>query len=583
MKFPKQILAEAKNMLRSKFILISMILAFVFITAGVPVLGMVVEKLVENQYSYYSSYNESITVDGVTISPDNDFYWEIQNYSSQRDYIADWFDNEQAAEYAVELNEEMLAFYLKYAPLITPWSYEDGYYRSDYRTGLMYTMRTYVNDLWVLSLEDPDIEALTMAVEMVSYGQVSTLFEMSEEDIAEYKENMERDLAAFDELMLNDDFSKYVEIQSRIYEQEIESNLARLETLEADIIANPDQEDYIADEIKYLERYNKNIEENYLPELAYRLEHNVIPSDGSWQDLALNSITSAKSTITRATDDKMTKEQFEDDTWTKREYGTYANYEKALAIEVQEANVDIFVAQSSLESDAPDMSFVQSGARQNLYNMFSLSMLVVVFGALVGGWCIASEFQSGTVRLLMIRPRTRIKIYLSRFFAGLALVYALYAVAFIVTAIVQGALYGFGDYFLPNYTASGTVNFFLMWIGDFFAVSMSAVFIYSLSFAMSAVIKNMAVAMIIPTIALVGTVVGMAFLSSQEPISLIAYTPIPYLTMYDFFGSDYTAVNQLVSKGVPLSIGLGAVVLLLSSAILLVIAGVLFKKKDITN
>ncbi len=406
---------------------------------------------------------------------------------------------------------------------------------------------------------------------------------MTEIEKADEIARLEEALDNFDKLMVDNDFSVYVDIMKLQYENNIQSNLDRIETLEADIINDPSQEEYISDEIDRLLSDNLAIEQTQIPELDYRLEHNIIYNDGTWQDEALSSKTNSQRQILESDLYKMTEEQFYEDQWNVDRYGTYQAYEESIEQSLQEAEFDLFVAESSLNSNKPDMEFVEDGARQGSYEIFSFGMIIMMFGVLIGGWVIASEFQSGTVRLLMIRPRTRLKVMFSKFIAGIALIYVLYFAVFIISLITQGFTKGFSDFMYPNYTASGEINFFIMFIGHFFAISTAFVFIYTLGFAASVIIRNIAVAIILPIIIMFGSTILMAFLTSRPPFDLIAYTPLPYMSMQDFFGESYTITGQLIEKGVPLSIELGMVVLLVYSAILIAIAAVVFKKHDITN
>ncbi len=582
MNFFKQIVAEAKNMLRSKFIFISVILVLVFVVIGVPLLGLLMDKIQDNVSSSYYYYSEPLIVDGVTIDPDNDYYWEIQNLLEQQEYLHEWLEGEAAQGYGYELTDMYLDFYVTDATLLTPL---DEDYNSDYRSGLIYNMRTYMTNLYVLGVVDPDVAALTLAVESIGYGSTSvdTLLKMSNEEVEEYRTTAQQNLDDFDGLMKNNDFAKYVEIKTRMYQQDIEDNLARIETLEADIIANPGQEEFAADEIANLLQTNEIIENTYIPELEYRLANGVVYNDGSWQDAAITSQTSSKTSVDYATTYKLSPEEYEENSWMQDYYGTYADYEEKLEAERKAAEELLFIANSSLESGMPDMSFVPEGARQQMYNTFPLALLVILLGALIGGWCIAGEFQSGTIRLLMVRPRTRMVVLFTRYFAGLGLVYLVYTASFIINLVVKGVQFGMADYMLPNYTASSQMSFLMMFVGDFFAVSMSAVFVYSLSFAISTIAKNIAVSIIIPTIAILGSTIALAYFSSQPPLDFLAYTPLPYLLMYDFFGNGYNALNQLIGKGVPITMPLGAAMLALYSAVLMGAAALVFQKKDITN
>ncbi len=582
MNFFKQIVAEAKNMLRSKFIFISVILVLVFVVVGVPLLGLLMDKIQDNVSSSYYYYSEPLIVDGVTIDPDNDYYWEIQNLLEQQEYLHEWLEGEAAQGYGYELTDMYLDFYVTYATLLTPL---DEDYNSDYRAGLIYNMRNYMTNLYVLGVVDPDVAALTLAVESIGYGSTSvdTLLKMSNEEVEEYRTTAQQNLDDFDGLMKNNDFAKYVEIKTRMYQQDIADNLARIETLEADIIANPGQEEFAADEIANLLQTNEIIENTYIPELEYRLANGVVYNDGSWQDAAITSQTSSKTSVDYATTYKLSPEEYEENSWMQDYYGTYADYEEKLEAERKAAEELLFVANSSLESGMPDMSFVPEGARQQMYNTFPLALLVILLGALIGGWCIAGEFQSGTIRLLMVRPRTRMVVLFTRYFAGLGLVYLVYTASFIINLVVKGVQFGMADYMLPNYTASSQMSFLMMFVGDFLAVSMSAVFVYSLSFAISTIAKNIAVSIIIPTIAILGSTIALAYFSSQPPLDFLAYTPLPYLLMYDFFGNGYNALNQLIGKGVPITMPLGAAMLALYSAVLMGAAALVFQKKDITN
>ncbi len=579
MNFFKQIFAETKKMLRSKFILISGILVVAFVVGGVPLM----ELITNNMYgSYYPGGMETVTIDGVDYENENQLTWELSWLLDQQEYMTNAFQDTETLKLAEEINNRLIDFYSTYAPLITG--------QDDYRSWMSYEMSEAIKDIFVienLSEDETEILRLTEAISFIGYNldEITIFSEMTEVERAERISELEMTLSDYDRLVVENDFSAYVDLQKRNLSNEIEDAYVRIETLEQDTIEDPSQEQYVSQEIRYLETRIKDIEENQIPELDFRLENNIAINDGSWQDEALSEITNNNSNILYAENNTMTEEEFFQDNWQVEQYGTYEAYLESVEKDIQDAQFNILVAQSSLDSGKPDMKFVPDGSRAKLYGQFTSSFLVAVFGVLIGGWVMASEFQVGTIRLLMIRPRTRTKVLLSRFLAGLLLVLAVYFLVFFLSFIVSGFSGGFSDYFYPNYTASAEIPFFVAFSGHFFAVFTNMVFAYSLSFALSTIVKNIAVSVVVPTIALIGSAILIQFLTMYPPIDILSFTPLPYIgTLHNFFdGQRWGPVQQLMDKGMSLSLELGVVMLLLYSAIFVVICGIVFRKKDITN
>ncbi len=583
MNFFKQIPAEAKNMLRSKFILISLIVMFLLIVVGFPVFSYVSELMWQSNYSYYGYEEDPIIIDGVEYTTDSEMGWEYRYLSDQLEYMGQSTAG-VALEMSTDLTEALLEFYGSYIPYATT-DYREGIY--DYRERLSYQMRDNIIEKYLLNYGELNEAALNEVQMWVHFDTIAALTydDLTDAEKQQRIDEIDAELAAFDGLMVNNDFSKYVEIQKANHLQDIEATLERIETLEADLLKNPAQEEFVSQEIEGLLLDIERIENTSIPMLDYRLENNVVIDDGSWQDSAIQTMESSLSRIMYLENDieNYTEEEFLEDSWLVQQYGTFDAYIQAQRNELIEAQENLFIAESSISNDKPDMSFVDDGARQNLYNSFMYLMIIMVFAVLIGGWAISSEFQSGTVRLLMIRPRTRIKVLFSRYIAGLKIILLLFFAVFIVQAIVYGFMYGFSDYGYPNYTANGEQNFFLMLIAHIFACSSAVAFIYSLSYTVSVLSRNIAVSIIVPVLIIFGAATLMAWLAQQPAIDILAFTPLPYITMYDFFVGNYNSVTELVSKGMPLSLELGIAVMLIYSAVLMAIATFVFKKKDITN
>ncbi len=566
MNFIKQITAEMKNMIHSKFIIISASIIFLLITIVPTLFATVINNTFGGPFYggvYYESYGMNID-------------WEIENLEMSLEYAGQDLSAEQL-KYLTAYVDELLAFYEKY---------QDAFEEESYITNMIYEPAARVGENFILDLEPGyDPEELKMGLSYVYYNDefINSLPEKTDAELqAMYDENLNI-INLYDELVTSREVGKYVEIQKIFINERIENYVEQIEVLEASIIENPENEEVFSSQIDDMNANIRQMQEIQIPTLDYRAENNIAPNDGSWQDGALNAAESARYNI-EYSQNPMSEDAFNNDPWMVQQYQTYDDYLKENEIIIQNAQLDLKIAQDSIDSGKPDMSFVEDGARVKTQSTLSATMFIAVFGILVGGWAVASEFQSGTIRLLMIRPRTREKVFISRFIAGLVLTFLLFLSVFVFNTLLNGFIYGFGDYAFPNYTGSGEINFFVMLIGQFFATSTALIFFYVLSFFASSIFKNMAVAIILPTLCLVGGAIFMAFLTQLPLVQFLSFTPIPYISMENFFleSSGYV-IDNLITKGMMLSVSLGAAVMLVYSAILFVISMITFKKLDITN
>lgn len=79
----------------------------------------------------------------------------------------------------------------------------------------------------------------------------------------------------------------------------------------------------------------------------------------------------------------------------------------------------------------------------------NLIILITLFTVIVAGDSLAGEFASGTIKLLLIRPASRLKILLSKYVSMLLFGILLLVILFIVSILINGILYGFGNIDLP--------------------------------------------------------------------------------------------------------------------------------------
>ena len=208
--------------------------------------------------------------------------------------------------------------------------------------------------------------------------------------------------------------------------------------------------------------------------------------------------------------------------------------------------------------------------------------IVALFGVLLGGWLIASEYQQGTIRLLMIRPKTRTKILLSKFLAALLVWLAVDLIGSTLNLLTNGILFGFSDFAYPNYTVAGEIGFIAYYLPKLLACILPILFAFAIAFMLSVLVKNIAISIAVPIVIYIGSIIVMNIFAYQDSMAWIAYTPLPFLQMSSFF-SRYSNIQYIIQRGINLNITFGVLQLLVLSALFTGIAVYVFKKRDIVN
>lgn len=594
MSFLKQTNMEIKSILRSKFLLIIGILVLLS-SIAIPVIGVLTKPDPNGNYypggpiiyeksmampayggDYYNG-QEPITVDGVTILPDNPFYSNVQGLDQYDDYIdASAFTTPEALDLVLEMTDMELDYFLRAAQAIT--TYED------YRINLVWDTTKLYDKFIYEKAGTTDIAVLKEALNYRYYADPNT-FDDTYVNISasERQAAIDKDDAYLNrlyEVIENNNFDEFIAISIEQQQSQIDSINKSIEIQEQTIIEHPDQEEELNRYIEDMKKQIKIIKESTIPLLQFRLEKHIVPGENTWQNSAISSIENANSQLAYST--LLSEEDYNKDPYLPQQYKSYDRYRTAIQAQIDKANNDILVAQSSLDSDEPDMTFVPEGARNQTTNFLYYSALVALFAVILGGWLMASEFQLGTIRLLMIRPKTRIKILMSKFAASLVICLGIYLAGTVLNMVTTGICFGFSDFGFPNYTASGAVGFLAYYIPKFLACSVTIIFGYCTAFMLSTVAKNIAVAIAVPAICFVMSIVGMSQIAYTEAAHWLAWTPIPFVEMSQFF-TQYSPVQTMISNGVPLSLGYGIGLLLGLSVIFTVISAWVFKKKDITN
>ncbi|MDN3015902.1 ABC transporter permease subunit [Paenibacillus sp. BSR1-1] len=79
----------------------------------------------------------------------------------------------------------------------------------------------------------------------------------------------------------------------------------------------------------------------------------------------------------------------------------------------------------------------------------NMMILITIFTIIIVGDSVAGEFSFGTIKLLLIRPASRVKILVSKYISFLLFGMLLLLTLFVISVLVNGILYGFGYMDLP--------------------------------------------------------------------------------------------------------------------------------------
>ncbi|MDD2502788.1 MAG: ABC transporter permease [Clostridia bacterium] len=602
--FIRQIKYEIRNIIRSKFLLIISVL---LIAAAIvlPILNFIASKRPRD--NYYGPYpmpiyetmsyrdgidrpiypgkpgmdKDSITIDGVTIKSDNPFFWDISYLIQEKEQLEnnkERFTSPEALDLYLALLDTELQFSLNFAKNITNYQ--------DYRASMKWMAQESMYGKFIFENIDVPEDVLLEAVSQRWYMEPEMLkskyLDLTAEERLEALDALDEELASLMAILENNDFPQYVDLRIKQENKNIDNIHEQIAVQEQEIINNPSQEDMINQMILDLKR-QITYSENNISLLQLRLEKNIIPGEDVWQNYALSDMENYRNQLSYT--EILTEEKFNQETWLVQQHGSYSKYVVAIQKQIDALNNGIIIAEKSIDADKPDMKYVNGGSRSRTFQFLNYSIFVALFAALLGGWIMASEFQQGTIRLLMIRPKTRTKILMAKFTSALVICLFIYGFSSLLNIVTNGIFFGFSDYAFPNYTVSGEIGFFGYYLPKMLACTIPVIFIFAFAFMLSVVVKNVAVSIAVPIAAYIGSTIVTSILALTRSSSWFAYTPLPYLQLSTFFTQENTLYNPIYGYGntMTLNITYGILLLLGLSVVCSAISILVFNRRDIVN
>lgn len=373
---------------------------------------------------------------------------------------------------------------------------------------------------------------------------------------------IEKDIEAYNEYKKEyDKFLKELDSNSWKYfvNKEIKTTTDEIASLEKE-----------REKAKNKELYNSRIKEekNKLEKLKLRLEKD-IPYDNNYLNIALEGYKQApqtykefKESIIKNTSEFNIKEEYQ----IKRQYIEYMK---------NNAN-NKYIIDNKVDINSPKTT------RNLLINTLSDNFLfIMIIVAAVAGSIVSTEFDKGTIKLLLIRPYSRNKILLSKYIVSMFMIIFAILSAFIMQLIIGGIFFGFSSLNIPvviyNFVQNKVmhINLFKYIFDNVLAVLPEFILLATLAFAIST----------ITNVSTLGVALPIVGVGAADIINLIAINrniiPLKYFVTlnWNFTNYLYGGVNSFPTLSIPFSILICAIYFL----IMIITAFIVFNKRNIKN
>lgn len=235
---------------------------------------------------------------------------------------------------------------------------------------------------------------------------------------------------------------------------------------------------------------------------------------------------------------------------------------------------DIAINEYRIKHDLPPVDQFSDNAWSYVKTNANLLQLVGVFVIIIASTIVSVEFKQGTIKLLLIRPPSRLKVLLSKYVTVQLYSLLLVVVLFILSFILGAIFFGLNSDYVHLVYQNGEVierSQFAQMVFYYLAHCAMFVVLGTLSFAISTVFRSEAISIAISVLAYIigGTITGfLMFFFDWAKYLLFANDPAQY----------FADVPTLIEG---MSLGFSLIVLVIYWAIFLAIALFVFQKREV--
>ncbi len=277
-------------------------------------------------------------------------------------------------------------------------------------------------------------------------------------------------------------------------------------------------------------------------------------------------------------------------------YKSYHRYVLPVEPAVKAANNAINAVKYSFEKNIPISGNESKSASEYLTSQIKIINVVICLLMIVmAGTTMSNEFMSGSIRLLLVRPRSRSKILLSKILSVFIYGAGLMLISFVIMSALNTGLCETKNLFAKTVMVNFSGNAYAILpvvlalfkcILSLFSVNVMVSFSIFLSVLFT---KGGVLAVALANMVQIADVFANELFNEINIVfnGLLEYTPVPYLEMsfylenpvdYNALQSGYSASLQTVFNPI-----IGAVVVTICSAVFYMLAFLIFKKKQIKN
>ncbi len=382
--------------------------------------------------------------------------------------------------------------------------------------------------------------------------------------------------------VIKNDYLVYLGKNINSSKEEIKNLKSTIKISEDEVKKNPNNKNYVTS----LENSKIQLDalEKRLKATEYRYNNKIPYDNKNWKN---NTIRDIANRIDENGERLLSETEFTQYNSAEIAKGyTYEEYKKDYEKKTKSIEQAIALDWYSLENDIPQVKF-DNDIRNSLDRTYLMYVSVaIILCIIIGGGIVSSEYSTGTVRLLMIRPVSRWKILFSKLISVFIIGYGVLLTTVILNIISSGIVNGFGGLATKVISFSGETivkqNFVISIIPKLLFSSISLIFIIALVFAISTIIKNTALAVGLTTVAYLGSSVATMIMASLG-MRWVGKTILPYMNLSTFItNSDYTEMFKS-QYSIVLNSTMGAIQLSVFATILIIASFLVFQKRDVMN
>ncbi|KMT21924.1 ABC transporter permease [Clostridium cylindrosporum] len=410
--------------------------------------------------------------------------------------------------------------------------------------------------------------------------ELQSYLKLSKEELKSKKDALTKEKEEIKKTIKSNDYIAYVKKSIKNRDLTIKNTNTEIANLEKKLNTNKKE---ISNQIASLKE-NLNTEKSLLKLDEYRLKNKITYEKDNWRS---NTLEEMSSSINALNTPMMSKEEFRKNPPEYMGMGkTYEDYKQIYSENKKKNQDNIKLGWYSLNNNIPQLDF-DNGARgmtKATYELFI--MLSAIISIIIAGGIVSSEFSKGTVRLLLIRPASRFKILLSKLVSVFLIGYGVMFLSILVLVISGGFVMGFDSLSINVLSVvDGNVvekSYFMYLLSNILFSSISVIFVISLSFMISTIVKSTALSVGLSSILYLGSL-PITFIIANFKLGSITKFVLGYINLSIFKLIPEFANMMKGSFGVTLDVKSGAIQLAVLSVIFIVASFITFLKSDIKN